>query len=60
MEKLWISPTPNKIPLKKVDMKWLFSMLAKHTQSMKDFEVYGNKELNIIQNSCKTLKEVGF
>lgn len=39
-------------------MKWLYSELAKHTQSMKHLEVYANKELNIIQNSSKTLKEV--
>lgn len=28
------------------------------TQSMKHFDIYANKELNIIQNSSKTLKEV--
>lgn len=39
-------------------MKLLYSVLTMLTQSMKHFDIYANKELNIIQNSSKTLKEV--
>lgn len=41
-------------------MKWLNPKLAKYTQPRKHFEVYADKEFNIIRNSSKPPKEVDF